>query len=130
MVLAILILAAVCTAMLVFLICFAAFQCVQEKRRDAAWRAELSGNYRKADEQFGSLRCWCERLDKLLLEQDRDIKRGMEILRAMEEKERRLDYDFDAAQRAAQEINRMNEGIAQIFGYDGAPVQKKAGDGE
>ena len=129
MVLAILILAAVCTAMLVFLACFAGSQFAQQKRIEA-WQAELSGHCRKADEQFYALHAWQEKLDKRISEQDRDIKRGMEILRAMEEKERRLDYDFDAAQRAAKEINRMNEGISQLFGYDGAPVQKKAGDGE
>lgn len=45
-------------------------------------------------------------------------------------KERKLDYDFDAAQRAAQEINKMNEGIVQIFSYDGSPSKKRMGDNE
>ena len=128
MVLAILILAAACTAMLVFLTCFAALQFAKQKRIEA-WQAELSGHCGRADDQFYALHSWHEKLDKRLSEQARDMQRGMEILRAMEEKERRLDYDFDAAQRAAKEINRMNEGISQLFGYDGAPVQKKAGDG-
>ena len=109
------------------LLCSAQFA---KQKRIEAWQAELSRHCRKADDQLYALHAWQEKLDKRLSEQDRNMQRGMEILRAMEEKERRLDYDFDAAQRAAQEINRMNEGIAQIFGYDGAPVQKKAGDGE
>lgn len=44
------------------------------------------------------------------------------------EKDRKLDYDFEAAQRAAREINRMNAGVAALFGYDGMP--QKRGDGE
>lgn len=67
-----------------------------------------------------------------LQKHDASIGASLEALQTavdgISEKDRKLDYDFEAAQRAAQEINRMNAGVAALFGYDGAP--QKRGDGE
>ena len=73
-----------------------------------------------------------EELLHALQKHDASTEASLDALRTavdgISEKDRKLDYDFEAAQRAAREINRMNAGVAALFGYDGVP--QKRGDGE
>lgn len=48
-----------------------------------------------------------------------------DVLATLEQQNRSLDYDFEKAQKAAEEMNRFNEGVLQLFGYDGGVAPKK-----